>query len=352
MINKTICLIFLVCFISLFFCASSIATGPLREVKIFMVHSYSANYICTAPQYQGIIDNLRLYSDKYKFNVRGVYMKTKVTNITRAQKKDIASHILRVIDTFDPDYVYTTDDNAFEYVGIPASKKYKIIASGVNRPYNQYENNYADILNNTKDNICVIQELIRLDQLFRLFDFSKFNPSTFHVFIEPNGSKSNTSYNMENNYISEIQGKGKIVKHEINNLYTLKDKLINLNKQRNVNVLVLALQRVYDPDSGKFISKDEFSHIIPEYNTKHVELAGNPLFTKAGISICAAPSFEYMGRLSGKVLITDLEANSFKHLVISTPNEIWVNKKRLDELYMSHLYKEPTSLIKKYVESY
>ena len=312
-------------------------------IKIFIVNSYHYDHFCTKPQIEGFKNYLSKYGQDYNFIIQSFYMETNIKNNSIPNKRYIGNLIIDKINKFNPDYIYLTDDNAFEYIGTKLSDKYKIITSGINKPFNSYLVNFADI---KKENIIIIQELISLEKLNKLFDQLFFKPEKVYMLTEPNGSKSETSFYMEENYTEQFKKYNfSIIKLSIDNLDTLKYILSNINKDNSVNLIVLPIQRIFSNSHHRYLNKDEFIKFILAYNSRQLELGGNTLYSELGIGVCTSPSFEFMGELSAKTILDDVLHSNFNHTVILPPNDIYVNKKRLDELGLIYFYQKKPNLI-------
>ena len=112
--------------------AAELSTEP---IKLVSVHSYTVSHICTAPQIKGMYTAL---SD-IPYEMYHYFLNAKTANVTTDQRNRIGSYVVKKILKDKPDYVFITDDVAFEYVGIPLAKKgIKMLVSGLNRQLHDY----------------------------------------------------------------------------------------------------------------------------------------------------------------------------------------------------------------------
>jgi hypothetical protein len=258
--------------------------------------------------------------------MRMIYMETKVLNSSPQRLQAVSSLTIRKVEEFEPDYVFTTGDNAFLHVGIPLSNRgYKIIASGINRPFSDYRKNYELF----EDNIVVVEESVRLDPVFNLLDKARIKPNKFYILYDD----SETSYYLMENYIQELSGKTKIHLQKIQYVSELREFLRSIQSDPE-GIIVVSFQRLYSRDKGRYLTKDE---VFPEFvsdNKKHLELAANPVFSQYGYAICCGPDFENMGRLSVDYFIEEIVKKNrpFSHMRITPIMSVSVNIKRLNSL--------------------
>lgn len=101
-----------------------------QPFKVFILHSYELEHICGAPQEQGA----RSVLINSNIEIKTWAMDTKRKYNTSTLIKQRAEEAIKLINEYNPDVLYTLDDNAFNHVG----KKYidhpklKIVFSGMN----------------------------------------------------------------------------------------------------------------------------------------------------------------------------------------------------------------------------
>ena len=116
--------------------------GPsgLEKIKAFIVHSYEEDHVCGAPQGKGITEALR-NEFKDRIQIKSHFMNTKTINSAPEKMEQEGLLVLREVESFKPDIVFTLDDDAFREVGLKLKgKNYPIVFSGLNgqpEKYNQ-----------------------------------------------------------------------------------------------------------------------------------------------------------------------------------------------------------------------
>lgn len=315
-----------------------------KKVKFFIVNSYDLNDPCTGPQLIGIeetcsipiIEKFKLDPDFFKF-----YMETKTTNREEFAQTTVAAEAIRRIEELNPDYIITTDDDAFRLVGIPmANKGRKVFATGINKSYKDYKKEYKI----EDKNVIAVEELISLDQVIKLFDKTKFLPQTYYILYDD----SETSVYMTKNYLDELSGKCTVERHQVNDVTQLRKLLSYLNGKPR-GVLILNFQRLRGED-GKTINKYDTLREVFAFNKKHIELGGNPIYSKFGVAITCAPDFFTMGRSIGAAILEVIESGKFVHKEIRAVSEMAINTKRLHQLDAEFLIR--TSLDFRVYDSY
>lgn len=319
----------------------SYAQEQVTTTRIFSVNSYHGNHICTGPQEAGFYETLEDFIEDtsgYKFIFHGADMYTKTKNIQIEQIEHVAEQILNQIYIFKPDYIFTTDDNAFKYVAIPASRKgFKIIFSGLNKPYSDYQKEYR--LDN--DNFAGVNETITLTPLFTLFNNVGFVPTKYYILSEYSGNsyKSITDKFLQNVYLSILdQKKIKPTIIEIRDRRQLEKVIRDFNNITDHYVILLTIQKLYDPDTLTLHDKQGILDIIVNLNTHQLYVGENTYFCKYGLPMACSPSFYSMGQISGHILIDSI-LNSFTHIVRTPENIIAINIKSLKKLKLSSLYR-------------
>ena len=323
MFKYLLSLIFLVI---LFFPYSVGSTStPSKVYKIAIINSYDINHACTYPQQKGILDILNTHPEM--FNIRSFYLNAKTYNITKESQCNVAKALLARLAQESWDYYFTTDDIAFELVGIPLLQKgYKVLSSGINKPLADYQGEF----NIPKENLIVSEEIISLDDLFKIFNDNNimFRPTKWYILYDD----TETSFYMLENYEKELSKRGitstpiKIL--TINKLETFLESIQNEYQ----GILVVTLQSIQDKSNSLRVSKERFMKIIRENNKIHLELTGNSLYAKVGFPIASGPDFEDMGTIIAKKLIENIEKKQWKHEILKAKSKTAVNKQRLEEL--------------------
>lgn len=298
-----------------------------RILYIVLVHSYSSNHVCTGPQRIGIFKAFKDLDKYFDVRIREYYMDAKVKAINETSQREVAEVINSEIIKIKPDYIFTTDDIAFNFVGIPmANRGFKIFSSGINKTLKEYQKE-TDI---NVNNIICIEERIRLDPLFAIFKQAMFIPHKYYILIDD----TVTSYWMLQDYLKDLSGKGTVQVIKINTTLELNKFLINSQKEE-ISVIIIAIQKLFDFDRKVYIDKEKFFYNFKKFNHKHLELGGNIFFSHIGYSMCCGPDFEFMGETLGyKFLSIIHNKEPFQHLIITSDNFVSTNTRRIHELHL------------------
>ena len=301
--------------------------------KLAIVNSYDYDHVCSAPQISGIISQLRK-TKGISFDTQVYYMKARKVHTTTYQRNSISTKIIKDVNEFNPDYVITTDDLAFEYIGIPLSKTKNILFSGLNKPFVEYK------ISN-KEKFCGVEEKITLDNFIKILDEVKFYPYKFWI-IKDNSS---TGYYMAKNYVSELKNKSnyKLQEIQINSVRELREFIQKIQSEPK-GIIVLSYQSLIDKDFDKIRTKEETLKDVLKYNSKHLELGGNYLYSKGGVAISIAPNFYKMGQLVGELLIENI-SDGWKHSIKYPVNFLAINNQRLEELGFKSIYEKTINIV-------
>ena len=109
------------------------------ELNVLVVHSYHEAWAWDQDIQRGIVEGLgrKGYTEDQDYEMETFYMDTKITYTTPEQIEQRAEKALRLIEEYEPDIVFTNDDNALKYVAIEYSQRYPnkglpFVFSGVN----------------------------------------------------------------------------------------------------------------------------------------------------------------------------------------------------------------------------
>jgi len=354
-------IIFIVMYICMILCNSNniYTEDRKRLVKIVIVNSYHTLHPCTAPQVNGFLDLISSYDDKYRIQIHSYSMRTKIINTTETQMRTVASKIIEEINGIKPDIVFTTDDNACLYVGIPLSRKFFVVSSGLNRSPQDYINDKLLNISRNHNSIVFISEYMRLDQLWNWLDQNRFNIYNVYIITEPKTKMSTTAYYMMKNYYEELRGHVKhIVRIEVNTVFDLRNILIQLNRVER-SLMIFTIQRIID-ETGKLRNKMWVIKELLQYNKRQLELFGNEQFCRYGMAICNVPNFYQMGKDAANVAINYIKYkyrindnitkpnNIDNCTVISSVNKLSINEERLKQLHYNNLLQNLTIINNSY----
>lgn len=88
--------------------------------RVLIVHSYSNAFPWTARLNDGIIEGLRRmdYTDGQDYQLRTFFMDTRVKYTSSEQVQERALEALRMMESYAPDILFVTDDNALKEVAV------------------------------------------------------------------------------------------------------------------------------------------------------------------------------------------------------------------------------------------
>lgn len=308
-----------------------------RVIKIMCVHSYDETHVCTGPQQAGFIKTIfEKLSNIYILDVRNIYLETNDRNTSKDSIRAVSQIAMDDIEKFNPDYIYTSDDTAFQYVGIPMSLKYKIFFSGLNKPFELYSLENPGMLLN---NFYGVNENIDISNIFKIFQNAKIMPNKF-ILLTDDGSE--TGYYMTIDYkkqLDENNFKYDII--PINTVLQFRKQIQDFTKNEDNCVFILITQRLFDSERGIYVNKDIIAKELIKFNKKFLELGGNPIFSKFGISMCCAPNFYLMGVQTANLLVDYVLNNKIEKHILNAENIISINSNRLRILGYSQIIDDP-----------
>lgn len=121
---------------------SSVAAWASQLKNVLIVHSYSLDNICGAPQHQGILESLAKagYVEGENLNVHQYAMLTKKVNNTPERIEKQAEAVLEKVNAIRPDVLVLLDDNAFRAIGLRlVDSEVNIVFCGINGQPEDYD---------------------------------------------------------------------------------------------------------------------------------------------------------------------------------------------------------------------
>ena len=361
-IFKSIIIIFL--FLGLVLTSTNVGsqTLPKPVLTLVMVHSYTYNNPCTAPQEEGMLSRINELTSNYDVRIRSFYLDAKLTNLTKDQKEIAAKRIIDKIKALHPrpDFLFFTDDAAFEFVGIPmVTRGYtnsngtqtpaKILVSGINKPLSDYVS--SGLPEKARDNIIAVEEKISLKKLWPILTKAQVIASKWYIIWDD----TETSFYMVHNYNDELVRQGikeeKISRTKILTVKHLKD-FIEKTQAEDQGVYILAFQSLLDEKTNKHITKENLAWVFTGRNTKHLELAGNSIFVQYGFAMSVGPDFEGMGKTISNHFVDVVMKRGFKGCTLEAKEDVAINIKRLRELGLQSITDSNFNSIKRTYQGY
>ena len=326
----------------------STAQHKYKYFTVAIVNSYSYKHICGKPQVDGFMAQLHKYENRanIKFSPIIYYMETKLKNTTKFLMQKQAKLILEDIQQLKPDYIYVTDDNAFLYVGLELVKQHKkVYFSGINFPFRYYKQFLND---NDIQYASGVEEYIVLDKLFTLLSRTTITVTDAYILIDNQTHGSTTGKAILNNILEQVR------KYNLNVTICPVSTTIELNRiitqlnSKNLGLLFIVTQRLFDPSIRQYIDLLEICKIITKINKKHIEVSFNPLLPEhAHICMSISPDFYEMGKHAANMMLQDITTHQLHHIIEQTPTILTCSFNRLQQLHVEELYLDNTKLFDK-----
>jgi len=298
--------------------------------KILIVNSYDDKDQCGMPQLNGFLSEM--YENQYlpeEFDIHFL-------NARVASKKQLLEHskeILKNINKYD--YIVTFDDAAFQLVGIPASKKGKIVFfSGINIPFKEYVKTY----NLDKKNFSGVYEKLHIKEILLTFD--KINPINKIALFYSKG----VGELVKNQILNELKNtkfEKKVLLIKCNSLEKLKKIVKQINNNNSITLFM--------PFT---LSLNDNKRKIPFYKLKDIylkkikkpDVSINMHFVKMGFLGFGGVDFFEMGKSTAKIMLN--YSKNHKTQIINAPKAYYfINAKRAKDVN----FKLPEWFIKNYV---
>jgi len=319
-----------------------------KYLTVAIVNSYNYKHICAKPQVDGFVHQLHEYElhSNIRFTIITYYLESKLKNTTKFLIQKQANVILKDIATLSPDYIFTTDDNAFLYVGLPLITQHKhVYFSGINFPFKYYKQFLTeDALNY----VSGVEEYIHLDKLFTLLDHTNITVTNAYILADSETHGSTTNKAILNNVLEQLSARRfQTSIYHISTTTELVQTLKRLNQQ-NLGLLFIVTQRVFDPANRKYIDLLDTSTIVSEVNKKHIEISFNPILAqRAHICLTISPNFYDMGKHAANLMIQDLTKSVITHRIEQTTTILSCSFDRLQHLGVEDIYLNNINLFDK-----
>jgi ABC-type uncharacterized transport system substrate-binding protein len=301
----------------------------LGWTKILLVNSYS-------PKDHAVLQLNGFLYEMYKNNYspqdfKICFLDARVTSVKDLRKK--AKKILKNIKNYS--YIVTFDDAAFKLIGIPASKKGKIVIfSGMNYPYKKYKKQY-----HLADNIGGVFEKLYIEESLEVYN--KIIPVNKVALFYSDGI-GEVAKDQILNEVKNTPFAKKIVPVHVKTLAGLKNKTRQINKDPQFTVFIpMAFNVTY---KNRKIPFYKLKNIFLD-NIKKPDLSPNITFIKLGFIGFGGVDFYEMGKSTADILLNYIKTK--KLYIINAPKMcFFINAKRAKEIHL----KLPEWFIKNYVK--
>jgi hypothetical protein len=297
--------------------------------KILLVNSYSPKDHAV-PQLNGFL--YEMYSNGYSPEDFDIYF----LNSRTASKKEIKQKTSKILKTLNKyEYIVTFDDAAFKLIGIPASKKGKIVIfSGMNYPYEDYKKQYR-----LGNNIGGIFEKLYVKEALEIYN--KIIPiDKIALFYSDGIGKV-----VKNQILNEVKNtpfEKKIIPIYIK---TLKDLIKYTKKVNSDPKYTIFIPMAFNvKDNNRKISFIQIKDIYLN-NIQKPDLSPNVAFLKLGFIGFGGVNFFEMGKSAANMLINYKKTK--KLYIINAPKmRFFINAKRAGAVHL----KLPEWFIKNYAK--
>ena len=291
-----------------------------RPIRVYIVHSYENDHVCGVPQGGGIEKVLaEKFGDRLVFKVH--FMNTKTLNGTPDKMRKDASFVLQDIDRFQPDIVFTIDDNAFREVGLNLmNRKYPVIFSGLNGQPATY-NQKTPFLNKDGQpakNITGVYEKLHFETAINAM--KGVNPRLSKVVALLDESPTGRAIRIQ---IQKELDNGRIdtqvVFKHVGTMSAYREAIHEINADDTIQAVYPVVLSVKGDSNTRMGFKSTLKVFLEE--SKKPGMALNFAFARLGLFGGASVDFSAMGRQAGQMGIESLNGKPVKHLPIESAQE-------------------------------
>lgn len=273
------------------------------KTKVFILHSYSQEYQWTKNQHNSFISTIEASEKTFEFYTE--YLDTKRLQLTPKYTNEVIEHIRTKYAKISPDIVYTTDDNALNFIYKNYSKLYDksfhppVFFSGVNNlmmdellPKNLYRGIYE--IKEVKQNIELIKQ---------------FSPQTRDIYII--GDSSKTYLSIEENIKKQEKNYSNIKFHYISHLH-LSKVLNELNSDATKFAILTTIGNFKDEHNSTMLPKESIKK-LKELNNLII-LTMEDAYMNQGIVGGYATSAHKQGTVAANLALEYLKTKSLEHI--------------------------------------
>jgi ABC-type uncharacterized transport system substrate-binding protein len=304
-----------------------------EKMKTFIVHSYEEDHVCGGPQGRGITETLEK-EFKDRIQIRTHFMNTKTVNSAPDKMKEEAILVLREVEKFKADVVFTLDDDAFREVGLKLNgKSYPVIFSGMNGQPEDYSKDtpFLDSKGRPSSNITGVYEKLHFQTALNVMRVVIPDLKKIVALLD----MTPTSYAIRVQLEKELIGYPEKVEVVFKHVGTMKGYLqaiSEINNDPSVQAVYPVVLSVAD-DTGKSVG---FRTTLRAYieNCKKPGMALNFDFARLGLFGGASVDFSSMGRQAGIMGSKLLKGTRIQEIPIESAEKylITFNKEAADRL--------------------
>jgi ABC-type uncharacterized transport system substrate-binding protein len=304
-----------------------------QEFRIFIVQSYEKGHVCGNPQGLGIGTSLtKAFKDRV--HIQTHFMNTKTINSTPEKIKKEALVVLSEVEAFEPNMVFTVDDDAFREVGLKLiGRSYPVIFTGMNGQPENYSKNvpFLNGQGQPSANITGVYEKLHFQTALNVMKGVLPDLRKIVALLDMTPTSNAIRVQLE----KELIGYGEKVEVVFKQVGTMKEYLTEIsriNNDRSVQAVYPVVLSVAD-DKGVSVG---FKTTLKAYveNCTKPGMALNFDFARLGLFGGASVDFGAMGRQAGEMGVKLLKGVNIRDLPIESAQEylITFNKKNADML--------------------
>ena len=300
--------------------ASAGETEQAQQIRVYIVHSYENDHVCGVPQGEGIVKKLQeTYGDRVWSKVH--FMNTKTINGTPDKMKNDASFVLKDIDRFQPDIVFTIDDNAFREVGLKlVGRNYPVIFSGLNGQPETYNKKTPFLNNNGKPNKNITGVYEKLHFETAINAMKGVNPQLSKVVALLDESPTGRAIRIQiQKELDTGRIETRVVFKHVGTMPAYRDAINEINADDTVQAVYPVVLSVEGDSKTRVGFKSTLKVFLEK--SKKPGMALNFAFARLGLFGGASVDFGAMGKQAGQMGIESLKGKPVDRLPIESAQE-------------------------------
>jgi ABC-type uncharacterized transport system substrate-binding protein len=258
---------------------------------------------------------------KDRIQIRSHFMNTKTINSTPDKMQKEALLVLREVESFKPNMVFTLDDDAFREVGLKLKgQRYPVIFSGMNGQPENYNKNthFLDSRGRPSSNITGVYEKLHFQTALNVMRGVIPGLKKIVALLDMSSTGRAIRIQLE----KELIGYGEKVEVVFKQVGTMKDylrEIAEINNDPSIQAVYPVVLSVMD-DTGESVGfKTTLKAFIEK--CKKPGMALNFDFARLGLFGGASVDFAAMGRQAGVMGIKLLKGKNIRELPIESAEQ-------------------------------
>ena len=299
------------------------------KIKVFIVQSYEVDHVCGSPQGEGIEESL-VKEFKDRIEIKNHFMSTKTINSTPEKMKKEALVVLEEVASFQPDIVFTVDDDAFREVGLQlTAQSYPVVFSGMNAQPEKYSERIPFLDGNGQPNANVTGVYEKLHFQTALNVMRGVIPDLRKVVALLDKSPTGNAIRIQ--LEKELAGYSEKVDVDFKQVGTMKEylnEITSINNDLTVQAVYPVVLSVVD-DQGMSVG---FKKTLRAYiaNSTKPGMALNFDFARLGLFGGASVDFGAMGRQTGEMGVKLLKGVAIGELPVEVAKEYLITFNKIN----------------------